>query len=125
MTTDKFCLYLQNSLIQTSQTGGQWCSDTSPSSIPWLGLGEEPALERCTLRRSNQAGFIQTVTYLGVFAIVSDDEKSITLTPEGELGVGVGRGLLAPVPGKEGGFDGHEVLHQQVPLFELGQTEKN
>jgi len=62
---------------------------------------------------------------LGVFVIVSDEEKrSVTLTPEGELGVGVGRGLLAPVPGKEGGFDGHEVLHQQVPLFELGQTEK-
>jgi hypothetical protein len=62
---------------------------------------------------------------LGVFVIVSDEEKkSITLTPEGELGVGVGRGLLAPVPGKKGGFDGHEVLHQQVPLFELGQTEK-
>jgi len=29
---------LQNSLIQTSQTGGQWYSDTSPFSIPWLIL---------------------------------------------------------------------------------------
>jgi hypothetical protein len=27
--------YLQNRLIQTSQTGGQWYSDTSPFSIPW------------------------------------------------------------------------------------------
>jgi hypothetical protein len=35
MTTDKFCCYLQNRLIQTSQTGGQWYSDTSPFSIPW------------------------------------------------------------------------------------------
>jgi hypothetical protein len=26
---------LQNRLIQTSQTGGQWYSDTSPFSIPW------------------------------------------------------------------------------------------
>jgi hypothetical protein len=26
---------LQNSLIQMSQTGGQWYSDTSPFSIPW------------------------------------------------------------------------------------------
>ena len=34
MTTDNFCFYLQNSLIQTSQTGGQWYSDTSPFSIP-------------------------------------------------------------------------------------------
>jgi hypothetical protein len=30
-----FCCYLQNRLIQTSQTGGQWYSDTSPFSIPW------------------------------------------------------------------------------------------
>jgi hypothetical protein len=36
MTTDNFCFYLQNRLIQTSQTGGQWHSDTSPFSIPWF-----------------------------------------------------------------------------------------
>ncbi len=35
MTTDHFCFYLPNSLIQTSQTGGQRYSDTSPFSIPW------------------------------------------------------------------------------------------
>jgi hypothetical protein len=34
MTTDNFCFYLLNRLIQTSQTGGQWYSDTSPFSIP-------------------------------------------------------------------------------------------
>ncbi len=28
MTTDIFCFYLQNRLIQTSQTGGQWYNDT-------------------------------------------------------------------------------------------------
>jgi hypothetical protein len=33
MTTDDFCFYLQNRLIQTSQTGGQWYSDTSPFSV--------------------------------------------------------------------------------------------
>jgi hypothetical protein len=27
---------LQNRLIKISQTGGQWYSDTSPFSIPWL-----------------------------------------------------------------------------------------
>jgi hypothetical protein len=37
MTTDNFWFYLQNRLIQTSQTGGQWYSDTSPFSIPWTG----------------------------------------------------------------------------------------
>jgi len=28
---------LSYSLFQTSQTGGQWYSDTSPFSIPWIG----------------------------------------------------------------------------------------
>jgi hypothetical protein len=36
MTTDNFCFYLLNRLIPTSQTGGQWYSDTSPFSIPWF-----------------------------------------------------------------------------------------
>jgi hypothetical protein len=31
MATNTICFYLQNRLIQTSQTGGQW----SPFSIPW------------------------------------------------------------------------------------------
>jgi hypothetical protein len=35
MTTDNFCFYLQYRLVQTSQTGGQWYSDTSPFCIPW------------------------------------------------------------------------------------------
>jgi hypothetical protein len=37
MTTANFCFYLQNRLIQTSQTGGQPYSDTSLFSIPWMG----------------------------------------------------------------------------------------
>ena len=36
MTTDNYCFYLQNRLIQTSQTGGQQYSDPSPFSIPWF-----------------------------------------------------------------------------------------
>ncbi len=40
MTTDNFCFYLQYGLIQTSQTGGQRYSDTSPLSIfPWQRVG--------------------------------------------------------------------------------------
>jgi hypothetical protein len=35
MTTDNFCFYLQNRLIQTGPTGGQWYIDTSAFSIPW------------------------------------------------------------------------------------------
>jgi len=42
MTPDKFCFYLQNRQIQTSQTGGQQYSDTSPFSIPWIE-GSNPA----------------------------------------------------------------------------------
>ncbi len=34
MTPDNFCFYLQNITIQTSQTGGQRCRDTSPFNIP-------------------------------------------------------------------------------------------
>ncbi len=43
MTTDNFCFYLQNRLIQTSQTGGQRYSDTSPFSIPWSLIELDPA----------------------------------------------------------------------------------
>jgi hypothetical protein len=38
MTTDNSCFHLQNRLIQTSQTGGQQYSDTSPFSIPCLWI---------------------------------------------------------------------------------------
>jgi hypothetical protein len=42
MTTDNFCFYLQNRLIQTSQTGGQWYSDIPPLVFP--GLTQDRAL---------------------------------------------------------------------------------
>ncbi len=35
MTANNFCFYLQNRLIQASQTRGQPYSDTSHFSIPW------------------------------------------------------------------------------------------
>ncbi len=38
MTTDSFCFYLQNRLIQTSQTLAQLYSDASPFSIPCIRL---------------------------------------------------------------------------------------
>ncbi len=46
ITIDNFCFYLQNSLIQTSQTGGQWYSDTSPFSIPWFSHSGETRLSK-------------------------------------------------------------------------------
>jgi hypothetical protein len=42
MTTDNFCFYFQNRLIQTGQTGDQWYSDTSPPLVfPGCGVGNE------------------------------------------------------------------------------------
>jgi len=38
MTTHNFCFYLQNKLFQTSQTGGQQYSYTSPFIFPCLHL---------------------------------------------------------------------------------------
>jgi hypothetical protein len=38
VTTNNFCFYIKNRLIQTSQTGGQQYSDTFPFSIPWYRL---------------------------------------------------------------------------------------
>jgi hypothetical protein len=40
MTTDNFCFYLQNRLMQTTQTGGQWYSDT-----PLLVKGLSPSAD--------------------------------------------------------------------------------
>jgi hypothetical protein len=37
MNTENF-FYLQNRLIETSQTGRQWYSDTSPLRISWLNI---------------------------------------------------------------------------------------
>jgi len=44
MTTDIFCFYLQNRLIQNNQTGGQRYSDTSFFSIPCSNYIQGPML---------------------------------------------------------------------------------
>jgi hypothetical protein len=55
MTTDNFCFYLQNRLIQTSQTGGHRYSDTSPFSIPWSqSLEDQSYKDFCLSRKLNQ-----------------------------------------------------------------------
>ena len=38
MTSDNFCFYLQNRLIQTTQTGGQQYNDASPLVFPGQGF---------------------------------------------------------------------------------------
>jgi hypothetical protein len=57
MTTDNFCFYLQNRLIQTNQTGGQWYSDTSPFSIPWIQQSN-PELLSGSNRRGLERGHV-------------------------------------------------------------------
>ena len=46
MTIDNFSFYLQNRLIQTSQTGGQWYSDTPPLVFPGLWFTDSANLEQ-------------------------------------------------------------------------------
>jgi hypothetical protein len=53
MTTDNFHFYLQTRLIQTSQTGGQWYSDTSPFSIPWTNTQKAGLVEQTFNLSSN------------------------------------------------------------------------
>ena len=52
MTTDNLCFYLENRLIQTSQTGGQQDSDTSSilCSIVWLFQFEVVLMEQDDLK---------------------------------------------------------------------------
>ncbi len=59
MTADSFCFYLQNRLVQTSQTGGQRYSITSPFSIPcFLRHLDFPAPDK---RSANAVGDEKTV----------------------------------------------------------------
>jgi hypothetical protein len=44
MMTDNCCFYLQIRLIQNSQTGGQWYSDTSP--LVFLGKRDPSVLKK-------------------------------------------------------------------------------
>ncbi len=58
MTTDIFCFYLKNRLIQTSQTGGQWYSDTSPFSIPCLDITASRLVEIKKIKRSKNFNLV-------------------------------------------------------------------
>ncbi len=64
MITDNFCFYLQNRLIQTSQTGGQRYCDTSPFSIPWWRV-QNPTL---TSRESKR---VKSYSINGLFVTFS------------------------------------------------------
>ncbi len=58
MTTDNFCFYLQKWVIQTSKTGGQLYSDTSPFSIPWIYIHKYFRLLCLGLCHKNKSIFI-------------------------------------------------------------------
>jgi hypothetical protein len=65
VTTDNFCFYLQNRLIQTNQTGGQWYSDTSPISIPWC------VYATAFIRENNN--FVQELEYKCLYYYQNDN----------------------------------------------------
>jgi hypothetical protein len=58
MTTDKFCFYLQNRLIQTSQTGGQLYGDAFPFSIPWTWVSSKDQTELEIFARLKRASLL-------------------------------------------------------------------
>ncbi len=74
MTTDNLSFYLQNRLIQTSQTGDQRYNDTFPFSIPWtnppnlfvrsVSENKKVALGKCSV----QDNIITEDFYLQTFA---------------------------------------------------------
>ncbi len=72
MTTDNFCLYLQNRLIKTSQIGGQWYSDTSSFSIPCMSV----SLLWCNLSFSSSIIPSRNVTVWNenYFVVIKEDE---------------------------------------------------
>jgi hypothetical protein len=63
MNTDNFCFYLQNTLIQTSQTGGQWYNYTSPLVF----LGRERKREGERKRERGREGESSSLTRNKIF----------------------------------------------------------
>jgi hypothetical protein len=53
-----FCFYLQNGLIQSSKTGGQWNSDTSPLSIPWPN---HTGTLGCLIKKKKKTGLVSVL----------------------------------------------------------------
>ncbi len=74
MMTDNFCFYLQNRLIQTSQTGGQKYSDTSPISIPCSSL-HLTLLEEYVLIKTSVPNFTDFVQFTKIYGCKIDNLK--------------------------------------------------
>jgi hypothetical protein len=73
MTTDKFCFYLQNRLIQTSQTGGQWYNDIP--SLVFSGLSvifNSPAVWETHSRQGTPQLHPPEVNVIKLFFFVND-----------------------------------------------------
>jgi hypothetical protein len=69
MTTDRFSFYFQNRLIQTSQVGGQWYSDTSPLSIPWIIpfiLSRLELIRNCLPFGHSNLGLLRFSRFIGI-----------------------------------------------------------
>jgi hypothetical protein len=60
MTTDNFCFYLQNRLIQTGQTGGPQYNDTSPFSIPCVYTSISMIFS-CVIKNKDKSLFLSSL----------------------------------------------------------------
>jgi len=93
MTTDNFCLYLQNRPIQTGKTGGQWYGDSSTFSIPWTN----------------------TLAYSYSSVASSTKEKNVFKTPTSG-GTTSHRRRRKDIGSSSSASDGHVGLHPVSPL---------
>ncbi len=61
--------------FQTSQTGGQWYSDTSPSSIPWPHLSRSPPRQICYLHRGRGRIWRWSLKNVCFFTLLKNEKK--------------------------------------------------
>ncbi len=80
MSTDNFCFYLQNRPIQTSQTGGQWYSVTSPFSIPCLHIKKYTKMLSIRVdKQKNQGETLQLTSLISLSFAKNDTNMSIAI----------------------------------------------
>ncbi len=68
MTTDNFCFYLQNRLIKTGQTGGQWYIDTSPLVFPGILFESKTLAYMSRAYYGSRRHYIKSLTFTNTLA---------------------------------------------------------
>ncbi len=88
ISCDNFCFYSQNRLTQTSQTGGQRYSDTSPFRIPCHNLTVWGAQRRVLMPYSqilNKAMYKHALAYFAAESMTLKEKCFIILTPKWQV----------------------------------------